>query len=118
MVRSISTALLAGVVWVAFAALPPLLPAATTIGLSGSALAATTVQGTRSNGSFKVTGVDAKARTFTGVAKDGKQLTFIVAKGKPLPTVGKIYDVTYIENPKGGPAQATTTNWSRSNQSD
>jgi hypothetical protein len=56
MLRHILIALLAGVMLVAFAALPPMLPGFTTLGLSGSALAqkvpetnATNLNSSRSN---------------------------------------------------------------------
>lgn len=68
---------------------------------------ATTVKSTKSNGSFKVTAVDAKARTFTGASEDGKPLTFKLARGA-LPQAGKFYDITYTESPGAGPLQATT----------
>ena len=82
--------------------------------MAQSAERATTIKGSKSNGS-EVTRVDAKARTFTATTTEGKQLTFIVAKGKPLPEVGKRYDITYTESPGGGPLQATTVNGSKSN---
>ncbi len=78
---------------------------------------ATTVQSSKSNGDA-VTRVDAKARTFTTTTREGKQRTYIVAKGKPLPKVGKRYDITYIESPGGGPLQAITVNGSKSNQNE
>ncbi len=74
---------------------------------------AATINASKSN-NFKVTAVDAKARTFSGAATDGKQLTFKLARGT-LPQVGKLYDVTYTGNPGGGPLQATNLNSSRSN---
>ncbi len=94
-----------------------LLPALLPITLSGSAQAATTVRGTKSNGSCKVTGVDAKTRTFTAVAKDGKAFTFKAPKGGALPKVGKVYDITYTESPGGGPLNATTVRGTKSNTS-
>jgi hypothetical protein len=96
----------------AFLAAPAFAPAATSV--SGSALAAATINNSKSN-TWKVTGVNAGARTFTAVTKDGKQMTFIAPKGGALPTVGKIYDVTYTPGSGGGPAQATTVHGSKSN---
>ena len=109
MFRKFLIPLLTGVFLAASAFAP-----ATMTSLFDSAQAATTVKGSRSNGSFKVTAVDGKAGTFTGITK-GKEVTFISPKGKPLPTVGKIYDITYIQNPGSGPLQAVTTNSSKSN---
>jgi hypothetical protein len=56
----------------------------------------------------KVTAVNASAATFTAITPDGKQFTFAAPKGKPLPEVGKVYDITYTENPGGGPLQTAT----------
>ena len=75
----------------------------------------TNVKGSKSNGSYKVTAVDTKAKTFTGIDKAGKQLTFIAPKGKPLPTAGKFYAIAYTESPGGGPVQAASINASKSN---
>lgn len=49
MLRPILIALLAGVMLIAFAALPPMLPSSTTLALSGSALAAKNLNTSRSN---------------------------------------------------------------------
>lgn len=65
---------------------------------------------------YKVTAVDAKAKTFTGIDKAGKQSTFAAPKGS-LPTVGKIYDIAYTESPGGGPLEVTTIKGSKSNGS-
>ena len=50
----------------------------------------------------KVTQVNQSAKTFTGVGQGG-QFTFDAAKLPKLPTVGDTVDVTYTENPAGGP---------------
>ncbi len=67
---------------------------------------------------YKVTAVDAKAKTFTGIDKAGKTFTFTAPKGKSLPKVGKIYDVAYTESPGGGPLQAVTVKGTKSNSSE
>jgi hypothetical protein len=51
MYRGLLTALLGGVTLAAFAVLPPMSPGSTTLSLSGSAQAATTVKSSKSNGS-------------------------------------------------------------------
>ena len=89
--------------------------------LSGSAMAQKPTPETQAaanvskSNNYKVTGVDATAKTFTAIDKGGKAFTFAAPKEKPLPTVGKIYEITYTESPGGGPLQATTVNNSKSN---
>ena len=96
--------------------------------MGGLATAATTVRGSKSNGSYreaaspksitgKVSHVDPKAKTFTLTAK-GKAYQFVCPKGGAQPKVGDIVDVTYTGTPGGSePAQATTIKGSKSNSS-
>ena len=95
---------------------------------SGLATAATTVKGSKSNGSEreendkatpklmtgKVTAVNNKAKTFTVLTK-GKAVDVSGAKLKTLPNVGEIVDITYTETLGGGLVGATTVNNSKSN---
>jgi len=95
---------------------------------SGLATAATTIKSTKSNTSErvaadqatpkqmtgKVTEVNNQAKTFTVMSK-GKAVVFSAAKLEALPKVDEIIDVTYTENPGGGPMEATTINNSKSN---
>jgi hypothetical protein len=74
------------------------------------------IQTSKSN-TYKITAVNAQARTFTGVDKAGKTFTFAAPKGA-LPAVGKFYDIAYTASPGGGPLQATTVQSSKSNHSD
>lgn len=92
------------------------------------ATAATTVRGTKSNGSAreaddkatpklmtgKVTEVDNQAKTFTVMTK-GKAVVVSGAKLKALPKVGEAVDITYTETPGGGPVTCINLNSSRSN---
>lgn len=55
----------------------------------------------------KVAGVDPTAKTFTVIIQ-GKAITFSAADLSKLPTVGKIFDITYTWNP-GEPPMATST---------
>jgi hypothetical protein len=77
----------------------------------------TTVKGSKSNGSErmtspnnvmsgKVVSVDKVAHTFSVVA-NGKQVTFFANK-LMLPDVGKMMDIHYIQPTPGGPMEATT----------
>jgi hypothetical protein len=57
----------------------------------------------------KVTQVNKENKTFTG------EVTFSAAKLAALPKVVDVIDVTYTENPTGGPMEATTINTTKSN---
>jgi len=94
---------------------------------SGLTTAATTVKGSKSNGSERVAADKASPKLMTGtvtevnvktntfiVTSKGKSVTFSAAKLKALPKVDEIIDVTYTETP-GGPMEATTINNSKSN---
>ena len=63
----------------------------------------------------KVTEVNAKAKSFTVMAK-GKLFTFSAAKLKvPLPKVGAIIDITYTQGNPNAPLESISLNSSRSN---
>lgn len=62
----------------------------------------------------KVIEVNARARTFTVMAK-GKAIVFSGAMLSKLPTAGEIVDITYTEAPAGGPPNSIMLNSSRSN---
>jgi hypothetical protein len=86
--------------------------------VSGLATAATTIRGSRSNGSDRVAGkvteVNNQAKTFTVMTK-GKAVVFSAAKLSKLPTVGESVDITYTQTTPGGPLEAINLNSSRSN---
>ena len=62
----------------------------------------------------KVMEVNDWARTFTVTAK-GKTVVFSGANLAKLPKVGEVVDITYTENPGGGPLNSINLNSSRSN---
>ena len=80
----------------------------------------TTIKTSKSNGSErlavshqvvtgKVTQVSERNKTFA------VEVTFSAAKLGKLPSVGQIVDITYTENPDGGPLEASNLNLSKSN---
>ena len=100
---------------------------ATLTTFGGYATAATTVKGGKSNGSevatstaapmrmtAKVTAVSTSDKTFAVISK-GKNFVFSAAKLNKLPAVGEIVDISYTENPGGGPLESINLNSSRSN---
>jgi hypothetical protein len=89
----------------------------------GGPMEATTVHGSKSNGSERVAPDTASARLLKGkvteVNNQAKTFTvavvFSAAKLSKLPTVGQIVDITYTETPGGGPLEASNLNLSKSN---
>jgi hypothetical protein len=86
----------------------------------GGAMEATTIKGSKSNGSYRVatspnvitgklTSVNAKDKTFAVEVK------FSAAKLSKFPTVGVMFDITYTDTPVGQPLEASNLNLSKSN---
>ena len=84
--------------------------------IDNAASSSTAVRGkpTKEQMTGKVMQVNNQAKTFTVTTK-GKAVVFSGAKLDKLPKVGEIVDITYTENPEGGPLNSIMLNSSRSN---